>query len=321
MSHHRRGQHQASFEVAVTFRPPGALDSRPRSAHGTAAAAARSAWCRPRSHPRTGADARAAVDACHHRVDVRWHFGGGEARFIRRGMDAVDRTGIDTGPVAATRLGDDVGHLVRSGRNGLAPLLGDLRNGYQMLTLRLAAEPCGGAVVLPDRQMTLASGFIKPVSWHSIRTSENMSDNHFPRGRGLEEDVLAHRTRDVELLPERARRNQDRRASKHHHRDVQRQHESLAARQVGHPLVQVLVCRREMCRASSATWILITRSMIGCSVLPSRRTAFWVVVDGLPRWRARRRRTGMEASPAAIGISAETRPGRRGIPRTSTRCG
>ena len=32
----------------------------------------------------------------------------------------------------------------------------------------------------------------------------------------------------------------------------------------------------EMWRASSATWIAITRSMIGCSALPSRSTFFWV---------------------------------------------
>ncbi|SHV63321.1 Uncharacterised protein [Mycobacteroides abscessus subsp. abscessus] len=32
----------------------------------------------------------------------------------------------------------------------------------------------------------------------------------------------------------------------------------------------------EMCRASSATWISMTRFIIGCRLSPSRNTFFWL---------------------------------------------
>ena len=53
-------------------------------------------------------DAGAAVHA-RDGIDVE-HLGRREARLVRRRMDAVDRAGVDTGPVAATRLGDHMGH-------------------------------------------------------------------------------------------------------------------------------------------------------------------------------------------------------------------
>ena len=79
----------------------------------------------------TRADTRAAVHA-RHGIDVE-HLGGREPRLVRRRVDAVDRAGVDTGPVAATRLGDYVGHV-------------RLRDRHQVLTLRLAAVAAGLAV-------------------------------------------------------------------------------------------------------------------------------------------------------------------------------
>ena len=80
---------------------------------------------------RTRAHARTAVDA-RHRVDVE-HLGRCEARLVRRRVDAVHRTGVDTGPVAATRLGDHMGH-------------NDLRGGDHVLSLRFAAVAARPAV-------------------------------------------------------------------------------------------------------------------------------------------------------------------------------
>ena len=57
---------------------------------------------------RAGTDTRAAIHTGQ-RIDVE-HLGGGESRKNRRGVDAVHRARVHTRPVAAARLGDDVGH-------------------------------------------------------------------------------------------------------------------------------------------------------------------------------------------------------------------
>ena len=56
----------------------------------------------------TRAYAGTAVDT-RRRVDVE-HLGGGEARLVRRRVNAVHRAGVNTGPVATARLGDYVRH-------------------------------------------------------------------------------------------------------------------------------------------------------------------------------------------------------------------
>ncbi len=97
---------------------------------------------------RAGADARAAVHAGH-RVDVE-HLGGGEARFVRRRMDAVHRAGVDTGPVAATRLGDHVGHVVATRQRTTCRRCGSLR--YRL----------GGPSILQIRHISFAGRVHQP---------------------------------------------------------------------------------------------------------------------------------------------------------------
>src|SRR6476620_7333643 len=60
-----------------------------------------------------------------------------------------------------------------------------------------------------------------------------------------------------------------------------------------------------MWRASSATWMAITRSMIGCSDLPSRSTFFWVWSMGSSPARMPNQ-NGIGSGPATSGINGCT---------------
>ncbi len=57
---------------------------------------------RARAHAGTAVHAR-------HRIDVK-HFSGSEFRLVRRWVNTVHRAGVDTGPVATARLGNNVRH-------------------------------------------------------------------------------------------------------------------------------------------------------------------------------------------------------------------
>ena len=61
-------------------------------------------------------------------------------------------------------------------------------------------------------------------------------------------------------------------------------------------------CANEMWRASSATWMAITRSMIGCSDLPSRSTFFCVWSMGSSPARMPNQ-NGIGSGPATSGMN------------------
>ena len=153
------GSTGASFEVGGSFRRAAAVDRRPRSVRRTEAARGQLGVGHDRPD-RTGADTRTAVDAGD-RVDVE-HPAVAKPGCPARGWMQFTGQGVDTGPVAATRLGDDVRHLVRSGRNGLARLLGDRRRRHQMLALRLAAEARRLTVDLADAPYQLGERVHQP---------------------------------------------------------------------------------------------------------------------------------------------------------------
>ncbi|SHS94250.1 Uncharacterised protein [Mycobacteroides abscessus subsp. abscessus] len=76
-------------------------------------------------------------------------------------------------------------------------------------------------------------------------------------------------------------------------------------------------CANEMCRASSATWISMTRRMIGCRLSPSRSTFFWVWSMGSsPASTPMKKVSG--ATVEASGMNGDSQRSRRGIPGTST---
>ena len=71
-----------------------------------------------------------------------------------------------------------------------------------------------------------------------------------------------------------------------------------------------------MWRASSATWMAITRDMIGCSSLPSRNTSFWVWSIGSSP-ASTPKKNGIGKGPAMSGMSGESQRSSRGMPGTS----
>src|SRR5262249_8296918 len=116
-------------------------------------------------------------------------------------MNAVHRAGVDTGPVATARLGYHMGH-----RRAAFELRAD-----HVLPLRLAAVAAWPAVDLADAPEELGDRI------HQTRVATQHSDvaehvaQHLTGLRRPEEHLLAHRARDVEFLPKRLRRNDDRR--------------------------------------------------------------------------------------------------------------
>ena len=74
---------------------------------------------------------------------------------------------------------------------------------------------------------------------------------------------------------------------------------------------------KEMCRASSATWMAITFAMIGCSSLPSRSTSFWVWSMGSSP-ASTPKKNGIGSGPGTRGISGDSQRSSRGMPGTST---